>query len=352
MGDATTEKGQSPRGIRVGKLNLVIGTVVLAICILALVGLGLSGASDDGVETRSNGGPEDNSYMRDATYSGSTECGTCHQEAHSAWQDSLHPTKMRIATDATVVGDWDSEPVITVGNDVQITVGLSRDGQDFLVDLDGQGTDVYTVEHVLGGEGWMQRYMVTIGSSRYVLPIQWNVGTGEWVGYATDVWYTDTGVPEAITTDQSWDLNCAGCHVTGFGIEYNDTSGEWIASWTELGVGCEACHGPGSLHIDHPAGEARSDYIWNTVDSALCGACHNRGASVGTLGGEKAGYPLDASGHPILPGDDLSQFFVTSGIYHPDDETSRVHRQQFPDYVGHPHSESLNTILESPLGQE
>jgi predicted CXXCH cytochrome family protein len=340
------------RHIRIGKLNIIFGIALLALCIVALVGLGLTGASDDDVETRSNGGPVDNTYMEEAAFNGSTECGTCHMEAHNAWKDSLHPTKMRIANVASVEGDWDTDPVITIGDDVDVTVHLSKDGNEFSVDLDGQGTHVYIVDFVLGGESWMQQYLVTIGSSRYVLPIQWNVDSGELVGYSTSDWYADTGEPKTIAKDTSWDLNCAACHVTGFDVEYNETSGEWVASWEELGVGCEACHGPGSLHITPPDGGTRSEYIWSTVDSSECGACHNRGQSLGTLGGETAGYPLDASGHPYMPGDDMDLFFVTDGIYHPDDETSRVHRQQYPDYIGHPHSDSLTTILESERGQE
>jgi len=352
MGDSAQDGGPGGRCIRLGKLNIILMVSLLALCLMALVGLGLTGASDDGMETRSNGGPDDNSYMDEASYNGSTECGTCHMEAHNAWQDSIHPTKMRVATVATVVGDWDTDPVITVGDDIPVTVHLSQVGNEFSVDLDGEGTHIYVVDYVLGGEGWMQQYMATIGNSRYVLPIQWNVATGEWVAYATAEWYTSTGEPKAIESDRSWDLNCAACHVTGFDVEFNQTSGEWTASWEELGVGCEACHGPGSLHIDPPDGATRSEYIWNTVDSTLCGSCHNRGSSVGKLGGEEAGYPLDASGHPYMPGDDMDLFFVSAGIYHPDDETSRVHRQQYPDYIGHPHADSLTTILESESGQE
>jgi predicted CXXCH cytochrome family protein len=352
MVQTVQDGGPDVRGIRMGKLNIILGIALLALAVIALVGLGLTGASDEDVETRSNGGPEDNSYMAGASYNGSTECGTCHMEAHIAWKDSLHPTKMRVANVASMEGDWDTDPVITVGNDVPITVMLSKDGNDYTVDLDGEGTHVYVVDYVLGGEGWMQQYLVTIGSSRYVLPIQWNIGSGEWVAYSSGDWYDDAGEPLAIAKDKSWDLNCAACHVTGFDVEFNQTSGEWIASWEELGVGCEACHGPGSLHITPPDGGTRSEYIWSTVDSTQCGSCHNRGQSVGTLGGEVAGYPMDAGGNPIMPGDDMDLFFVTGGIYHPDDETSRVHRQQYPDYIGHRHSDSLETILESERGQE
>ena len=349
MQETVQEGGPDVRCIRMGKLNLIMGVSLLALLVIALVGLGLTGATDDTVETRSNGGPDDNSYMDEAAYNGSTECGTCHMEAHNAWQESTHPTKMRVATEATVVGDWDTDPVITVGDDVQVTVHLTKAGNEHSVDLDGE---VYEVDYVLGGEGWMQQYLATIGNSRYVLPIQWNVATGEWAGYETADWYDSSGVPVPIAKDRSWDLNCAGCHVTGFDVEFNQTSGEWVASWEELSVGCEACHGPGSLHINPPDGGSRSEYIWSTVDSTLCGSCHNRGTSVGKLGGEEAGYPLDAAGHPYLPGDDMDLFFVSNGIYHPDDETSKVHRQQYPDYIGHPHSDSLTTILESERGAE
>ncbi|MCJ2540640.1 MAG: hypothetical protein LN414_05165, partial [Candidatus Thermoplasmatota archaeon] len=352
MEETMQDGGPAVRGIRLGKLNLTLGVALLALCVIALVGLSITGASDDGVETRSNGGPDDNSYMDGASYNGSTECGTCHMVAHNAWKESLHPTKMRVAIEATVVGDWDSDPVITVGDGVDVTVSLSMNGSDFTVDLDGSGTHVYVVDYVLGGEGWVQQYLTTIGQSRYVLPIQWNVETEEWVGSITSDWYEDTGQPIDAAKDRSWDLRCAACHVTGFEVEYNDTNGEWVASWTELGVGCEACHGPGSLHITPPGDATREEFIWNTVDSGLCGACHNRGKSVGQLGGEDAGYPLDSSGHPYLPGDDMTLFFITDAILHPDGETSAAHRQQYPDYLGHRHSDSLSTILESERGQE
>ena len=50
---------------------------------------------------------------------------------------------------------------------------------------------------------------------------------------------------------------CAACHVTGGAVAYNDTSGEWTASWEEMGVACEACHGPGSTHTKPPQGERK-----------------------------------------------------------------------------------------------
>jgi len=326
--------------------------LLIAVALVAVLSIGLAASPSEDVETRSNGGPDDNSYMDSASYNGSADCGICHIDAHSAWQDTLHPKKLQLPSTKTILGDWEMDPILDLGGGVMVTVDLSRDGQDFMVDLDGTGTSVFKVEYVLGAGAWDQRYLTTIGQSRYVLPIQWNVATEEWVGYEVSEWYDDEGTPKTVAKEMSWDLRCAGCHVTGFEIDYDEGTGEWVASFEEIGIGCEACHGPGSLHINPPEGRSRTEFIWSTVDSQVCGACHNRGASVGKVGGVSAGYPLDVSGNPYMPGDDLGDLFDSQRILYPDGETSAVHRQQYPDYVEHPHADSLNTIIQSDRGQE
>ena len=337
--------------IRERTLHMTVGVLMMALALTLMISLSIMGADMDDVETRSTRGPTDNSYMDLASYNGSTECGTCHVVAHDEWKDSFHPKKMRVADDSTVEGEWNTDLVIEVAPGVTVTARLLEDNGEYSVDLDKAGTDVYVIDFVLGGVGWEQRFMTQIGQSHYILPIQWNLATEEWVSYEPQDWYdTSSGEPRSVAKDRSWDLRCAGCHVTGAQIEYNDTSEEWIASYEELGIGCEACHGPGSLHIDPPDGGSRKDYIWSSVDSTLCGSCHNRGESVGMVGGEHTGYSLDEMGDYYLPGDDLDLFFTSIGIYYPDGRTSKVHRQQYPDYTGHPHSDSLSTIKESDRG--
>jgi len=59
---------------------------------------------------------------------------------------------------------------------------------------------------------------------------------------------------------------CLNCHATGVGLPggYSDEAE------TLNNVGCEACHGPGSLHAAAP-----SKLVINTIPSeALCKACH------------------------------------------------------------------------------
>ena len=59
---------------------------------------------------------------------------------------------------------------------------------------------------------------------------------------------TDSPVTEGRTRD-AWELRCAGCHVTGLESLEVNASGEYVATYREEGVTCEACHGPGSRHV-------------------------------------------------------------------------------------------------------
>jgi len=70
--------------------------------------------------------------------------------------------------------------------------------------------------------------------------------------------------------DKNWKELCAGCHATGM----NGTE----SAWKETGVGCEACHGPGSGHV---SGMGDRSKIVSTVSADVCGRCHS-----GTLSGD------------------------------------------------------------------
>jgi hypothetical protein len=54
------------------------------------------------------------------------------------------------------------------------------------------------------------------------------------------------------TMNSAWNLFCARCHTTNLAIVAKDashTSAE--VEWTDTGIACEACHGPGSLHKEY-----------------------------------------------------------------------------------------------------
>ena len=42
---------------------------------------------------------------------------------------------------------------------------------------------------------------------------------------------------------------CADCHSTGLRKNYDAAADQFATTWSEISVGCEACHGPGSAHV-------------------------------------------------------------------------------------------------------
>ena len=48
---------------------------------------------------------------------------------------------------------------------------------------------------------------------------------------------------------QNWNFMCADCHSTNVRKNYDPVTDRFQTQWSEINVGCEACHGPGSNHI-------------------------------------------------------------------------------------------------------
>lgn len=69
---------------------------------------------------------------------------------------------------------------------------------------------------------------------------------------------------------KEYNLDCVGCHVTGYG----KPGGSTVTDNDKLrDVGCEECHGPGSLHAEAPSKKGLIDAKPNL---AMCGAtCHH-----------------------------------------------------------------------------
>src|SRR5690606_31251824 len=49
--------------------------------------------------------------------------------------------------------------------------------------------------------------------------------------------------------NQNWNFMCADCHSTNLQKNYDLASSTYNTTWSDMDVGCEACHGPGSNHI-------------------------------------------------------------------------------------------------------
>jgi len=237
---------------------------------------------------------------------GSERCGACHMQEYKTWKDSLHakmvqPKNVGILKD--VVDNW------------------SKDGPT-KANLDGKAAKLDDVQYVVGSY-WKQRFLVknTATGGHMFLDKQWNRMTQKWEGYGQK---------------NDWDTNCATCHSTGYRLisydEKNPAAQKW--AYSEMNIGCEACHGPGAKHVvSHKkadiysfAGKPKSE------QTKVCGYCHIRLEN--ELYHTAQGAPAEHLPHPIIgqsyqPGDDWTAWYPDKAIIpgvHPDDKLDATYK--------------------------
>lgn len=81
-----------------------------------------------------------------------------------------------------------------------------------------------------------------------------------------------------ITGSADKTAGCVECHVTGHELPGGYPNADSTATVNLSMVGCESCHGPGSVHKAAPKEEKKGN-MNNAVGEALCKTCHTAEAS-------------------------------------------------------------------------
>jgi len=263
----------------------------------------------------------------DPTYVTSETCRDCHSLNYESWQtNTLHPYMFRPvksgpieSPETGILGDFDSnDPAVTFKKE--------------------------DVEYILGNK-WEQVYARMIDGEYYPLPAKWHVMLKKWEPYKVNNW-----------KETPMSKKCNGCHTTGF-----DPA---TLQFSEFGIGCEACHGPGSTHVQNKR-KAKDDAckychendepdgavdIISSVSPTVCGQCHNRGQNAPKDGihGAIFNFPVK-----FTPGEDLksayvaitpkqdkkSKFFWGNGI-------AKNRHQEYGDWSKSKHANALKKLKE------
>ena len=227
-----------------------------------------------------------------ATFVGSNKCMDCHKAEYDRWQNSHHDRAMEVANDETVLGEFNNAVVESHG----ITSRFYRKDNKFFVHTQGPDGKMgdFEITHTFG---WypLQQYLVPFPGGRLqCLPITWDVKAQKWYHLYPDtpidpkdwLYWTNAG--------QNWNGMCAECHSTNLKKNYDFQNDAYQTSWSEIDVSCEACHGPGSRHVQWAelpdmARPQTANYelvvIAKGMDSReqveLCAPCHSRRAILG-----------------------------------------------------------------------
>lgn len=201
----------------------------------------------------------------DAEYIGSEACGDCHKIIYTRWQESPHAKMVRPAGETSVVGDFE-EGVYYLPQYARETelddlpaAKMYRQGNEYFMALRHPENDQYIpfkIRYVVGYQ-YRQTYLTEeAGGVLRRLPLQYSVELGEFFPY----WNLQEGSRPSVadlwaqmqTLNSAWNLFCARCHTTHLDVVNKDASHTMAETyWTDLGIACEACHGPGSHHENY-----------------------------------------------------------------------------------------------------
>lgn len=196
------------------------------------------------------------------TFVGSSVCGSCHTAEFKDWQGSHHQLAMQPATPASVAADFGGVKVVDGG----ATTEFSRDGDRFMVrttGADGKLHD-YPIKYTFGVYPLQQYLIEQPGGRLQAFGIAWDsrpraAGGQHWFALNPGASADPSSPLHWTGIDQTWNFRCAGCHSTDVRKQYDPQTRSYATTFSEVSVGCEACHGPGSAHVAwarNPAGFA------------------------------------------------------------------------------------------------
>ena len=188
-----------------------------------------------------------------ASFVGSEACAGCHDQAYAAWKDSHHARAMQHATADTVLGNFAHATFRYAG--VESTF-FQRDGKYF-VHTDGSDGKLkdFEIKFTFGVDP-LQQYLIEFPDGRIqALSIAWDSRPAAQGGQHWFHLYPSDKVDHRDELHwtryaQNWNFMCADCHSTDVHKNYDAASNTFHTTYKEISVGCEACHGPGSAHLE------------------------------------------------------------------------------------------------------
>lgn len=188
-----------------------------------------------------------------AHYVGAQACTSCHAKEAAAWQQSHHALAMQTVDEHTVLGNFDNASLKQ--DDTQASY-FKRD-HAYFVKTDGPDgkPGEFEVKYAFGVYP-LQQYLVAFPDGRMqALRATWDArpvaeGGQRWFNLYPGEHIDAHDTLHWTRLNQNWNYMCADCHSTNVQRNYDVASDTFKTSWSDINVACEACHGPGSRHLE------------------------------------------------------------------------------------------------------
>jgi len=195
-------------------------------------------------------GPQGEAGPTGAEYVGATICAGCHPDIAASFTKSGHAWKLNPVVDG-------KPPEYPFTNLPAPPDGYTWD--DIL--------------YVIGGYNWKARFIDKEGYIITDLPGE--TGNTDYLNqynFANSLLGKEAAWVTYHSGEEKLPYDCGACHTTGYDPNATNELPGIVGNWAEPGIQCEACHGPGSLHISNPRGIEMKI----VRDGEECGRCHRR----------------------------------------------------------------------------
>ena len=252
-------------------------------------------------------------------YVGSDQCRDCHTDAFEAWETSHHGEAWRVPEISVPDDSFRGETFEHKG----MTAKFTRADGAFLIDVtevDGSSTR-YTLHSIGGTHPLLHPILETAPGKLQSFDVVWDVDKGEWYHLYPEQDLLPGTAFHWTGPYKNWNARCAECHATGYEKNFDFQTRSYASTQSEIGVGCEACHGPGAAHIAYQTTGEMPAYLVPLTQSGFtaehsdpqrameqCAGCHARREAFGS------DNPL-----PGTPFDDAYNLSVLrQSLYHAD----------------------------------
>ncbi|MGO1120374.1 ammonia-forming cytochrome c nitrite reductase subunit c552 [Rhodovibrionaceae bacterium A322] len=262
-------------------------------------------------------------------YVSSESCQQCHQQEAEDWQGSHHSWAWNDPTSDRVLGDFKDSVFEHHG----IQTRFRSDEEGYWIetaDQDGK-PQRYDIAYTVGVSPLQQYLIEGPGGRLQVLDIAWDSQKDRWFMVFPD--QQDNVPGNALHWSgvyKNWNGRCAECHATNYQKNYRPQSRSFDSNWSEKGVTCQACHGPGEAHLawaGDPSGFDVNTYagvndlglptashvktsggLFASPELEACTACHSR----------RSAYADRSPAFGTAFSDSYDLAGLRSGLYHPD----------------------------------
>ena len=241
------------------------------------------------------------------SYAGSEKCASCHQGIYEKHLQTVHHLTSQSAEKEFIKGSFEKD-----SNKFWYTPYLA-------VAMEKRDSGFYQVVYFRNEEKMAIRFDISIGSGvmgqsylnwrqnrLYQMPVTYFTAAAQWSN--------SPGFPnDKVLTDRPVTSRCLECHTT-FAKGEDGTAMEPLSFPADkmiLGVGCEKCHGPAAMHVDHQTkhpDDTVAKYIVNPSSLSrqqqldICAVCHG-----GKIKKTKPSFSFVA-------GKNLSDYFIINDI--------------------------------------